>query len=108
MKSSPMDNAAALLDTTQSMEFVDNAIGMKFMIKVLESAEFLVMLEESSISPVNHAFVFLNTSILLMELVESVLFNQPMILPPRNASVMMDSSRTSVSALLPAILMKNT
>lgn len=76
MKSSLMDNAAALLDSTPLMESADNAIGMKFMIKDLEYAEFLVMLEEFSISQANPAFAFLSTLSLLMEPVEYALYNQ--------------------------------
>ena len=102
-----MDNAAALLDSIPSMEFADNVNGMKFTIKDLVSAEFLVMLREFSIFPANPAFASLNTSSLLMEHAESALFNQLMTLPPRNAFAMMASSKTSASAPLLAILMKN-
>ncbi len=88
-----MDNAAALLDSTPSMVFADNANGMRSTTKDSESAESLVMPEESSISPVNHAFAFLSTSSLLMEPAESALFNPLMMLSPRNASAMMVSSK---------------
>jgi len=108
MRSSPMDNAAALLDSIPSTVSADNANGMRSTTKDSESAESLVMPEESSISPVNHAFAFLSTSILLMEHAESALFNQLMILSPRNASAMMASSRTSIFAPLLAILMKDS
>lgn len=107
MRSFPMDNAAALLDSILSMEFADNVNGMKFTIKDSESAESLVMPEESSISPASHAFVFLNTSNLLMEHAEFALFNQLMILLPRSVFAMMDSSRILVFALLDVILMRN-
>lgn len=103
-----MDNAAALLDSIPSMEFADNVNGMKFTIKDLVSAEFLVMLREFSISPVNPAFASLNTSSLLMEHAESALFNQLMTLAPRNVFAMMASLKTSASAHLLAILMKNS
>lgn len=108
MRSSPMDNAAVLLDSTPSMVFADNANGMRSTIKDSESAESLVMPEESSISPVNHAFAFLNISLLLMEHAEYALFNQLTMLSPRNVSAMMASSKTSVFAPLLAILMKNS
>ena len=103
-----MDNAAVLLDSTPSMVFADNANGMRSTIKDSESAESPVMPEESSISPANHAFAFLNTSILLMEHAESALFNQLTMLSPRNVSAMMASSKTSVFAPQLAILMKNS
>lgn len=47
MKFSSTVSAAARLDTILSMEFVDSATGMKFMIKALESAGYLVILIES-------------------------------------------------------------
>jgi len=108
MKSSLMDNAAALLDSTPLMESADNAIGMKFMIKDLEYAEFLVMLEEFSISQASPAFAFLSTLSLLMEPVEYALYNQHTALLPRSASAMMASLKTLASASLLAILMKNS
>lgn len=48
-KSLKMELAAAKPTTTPSMEFVDNANGMKFTTKPSVSAEFLVMLKEYSI-----------------------------------------------------------
>lgn len=108
MKSSLMDNAAALLDSTPLMESADNAIGMKFMIKDLEYAEFLVMLEEFSISQASPAFAFLSTLSLLMEPVEYALYNQHTALLPRSASAMMASLKTLASAPLLAILMKDS
>jgi hypothetical protein len=53
-----MENAATLLDSIPLMESADNANGMKFMIKDLNYAEFLVMLEEFLISQANPQFAF--------------------------------------------------
>ena len=57
-----MDNAVALLDSIPLMVSADNANGMRSMTKDLESAESLVMPEESSISPVKDASAYLNSS----------------------------------------------
>jgi hypothetical protein len=59
-KSSTTESAAALLATTLFVEFADNAPGMKSTIKDSESAEFLVMLEEFSISASRLVFAYHN------------------------------------------------
>lgn len=48
MKSFPTGNAAALLDTTLSTASVGNVTGIRFMTKVLASAESLVTLNAST------------------------------------------------------------
>jgi hypothetical protein len=95
-------NAAALLDTTQLMEFADSAIGIKYMIKVLESAEFLVTPSAFSISALKVVSAYLNIisfPTVLAELALSTL-NIPQLLKP--VSAMQDLSSTSDSALPPA------
>lgn len=106
MKSSKMDNAVVLLDTTQSRVFVDNAIGMKFMIKVSVFAEFHVMKNESMIFHLKAVFVFLNTSNLLMEHAEPALFIQLMIMILNHVFVIRDTSLISDFVFLLAILMR--
>ncbi len=101
-----MDNAVALLDTTQSRVFVDNANGMKFMIKVLVFAEFHVMKRESSISHLKAVSVFLSISNLLMEHAEPALFIQLTIMLLNHVFAIRDTSLISVFVFLPAILMK--
>ena len=106
MKCSRMVNAAANQDTIPSMESVEFVPGTKFMIKVLESAESLVTQQESLISARKPVSVFLNTSKWLMEFVTDVLLTQLTMKPQKNVSVMLDTSRTLVFALLPAMPMK--
>lgn len=87
-----MVNAVANMDTILLMEFVVNVNGMKFMIKVLVSAVFLVMKNVSLISASRNVFAYLNTSNLKMEFVILVLFIQLIAQSPRNANVMKDIS----------------
>ena len=60
---------------------------MKFMIKVLESAEFLVIERESLISAKKHVFVSLNISKWQTELVTNVLLTQFTVKLPKNVFV---------------------
>ena len=80
------------MDTTLSMEFVENAIGMKFMIKVLVFAVFLVMKNVSLISVKRNVSAYLNTSNLKMEFVILAQFILPTAKSPRNVNVMKDTS----------------
>jgi len=106
MKFSKTDNAVALLDTTQSRVFADNAIGMKFMIKVLVFVEFHATLRESSISHLKAVSVFLSISNLLMEHAELALFIQLTIMLLNHVFAIRDTSLISVFVFLLAILMK--
>jgi hypothetical protein len=62
MKFLTTESAAASLDTTQLVEFVVNVLGMRFMIKDLESAESLVILDVFSISANKPVSAYLNIS----------------------------------------------
>ena len=106
MKFSRMVNAVVSQDTIPSMESVEFVPGTKFMIKVLESAESLATQQESSISARKPVSVFLNTSKWLTEFVTDVLLTPLTTKPQKNVSVMLDTSRTLVSALLPAMPMR--
>lgn len=102
-----MDNAAARLDSTQSMESADNACGMKFMTKDSESAEFPAIPRESMTSALENAFAYLNTSKWTMELAISAQFTPLMILSQRPASASQDTLKILDFAPLPAMLMKS-
>ena len=57
-----MDNAAALLDITQSTEFVANVTGIRSTMKVSEYAECPVMPNVSTTSPLRAVSVYPNTT----------------------------------------------
>ena len=103
-----MDNAAALLDTIQSMVFVDNAIGIKSMIRVLEFVEFHVMLRGFITLPVKAVYACPNTSKWLMELALPAHFILPIAQLPNLVFAILATFLTSVSVLPHAILMSNS
>ena len=73
------------------MESADSVNGMKSTIKLLASAEFLVMLKESLISVFKSVSVSLTSGSWLMEPVEHAQFTQLTTIEPRAVSVMQDS-----------------
>lgn len=91
-KSFKTANAAANMDTTLSTEFVVNVTGMRFMIKVLVSAVFLVMRNVSSISARRGVSAYLNTSSSRMEFVIRAQFIPLTVNSPKNVNVMKDTS----------------
>lgn len=107
MKSSRMENAAVNQDIIPSMEFVEFVLGMKFMIKVSESVEFLVIQREYLTLARKLASASLNISRWLMEHVTDVLLTQLTQHKSKNAYVMPVTSRILVSVLPHAMLMNN-
>ena len=107
MKSSRMENAAVNQDIIPSMEFVEFVLGMKFMIKVSESVEFLVIQREYLTLARKLASASLNISRWLMEHVTDVLLTQLTQHKSKNAYVMPVTSRILVSVPLHAMLMNN-
>ena len=84
-----------------------NATGTKFMIKVLESAEFLAILDVSSISANKLAYAYLNTTNLLTELVVPAQSTPTITISLSHVSAATDTSRTSASALQLAMPTRN-
>jgi len=108
MRFSRMENAVASQDSTQSKEFVEFVHGTKFMTKASDYAEFPADTREFSISRPKPVSVSPNTSKWLMELVIPALPTQLTIKKPNLVFVILDISRTSVSAPQPATLTKST
>jgi hypothetical protein len=103
-----MVNAAASLDSTQSMASVVSVIGTKSMMKVLEFAEFPAIPKEFSIYKLKAAYAYHNISHWLMDHVRPANSTQPIVQLPKLVSVIRDISRILDFALLHATPMSNT
>jgi hypothetical protein len=86
---------------------VVNATGTKFMIKVLESAEFLAILDVSSISANKLAYAYLNTTNLLTEPVVLAQSTLTTTISLNHVFATTDTPRTLASAHLLAMPLKN-
>jgi hypothetical protein len=107
MKSSTMESAAASMDTIQLMESVVNVHGTKSMIKVSVSAEFHVIQNAFSTLANKLVYVYLNTTNLLMELVELAQSTQITTISLNHVFATTVTSRTSASAHLLVMPTKN-
>jgi len=107
MKFSTMESAVVSLDFTLLKVFVVNATGTKFMIKVLESAEFLAILDVSSISANKLVYAYLNTTNLLTEPVVLAQSTLTTTISLNHVFATTDTPRTLGSAHLLAMPLKN-
>ena len=107
-KYSPMENAAALLAFTPSMEFVDSVSGIRFMTRVLAFAESLALKTPFTTLPPELVFASLSTSSSATDLAVLVPLTPPTMQLLKLVFVIQDIYSTWDFALLPATHTSNT